>query len=322
MKKLFVAGMIFVFVGVLSFAACLALGVDLDTARAELSKILTYEYTEEHVDASLQNYSFETKYLVTEVKTEDRDDILIQYHTNNYLHFDFESDDDSFSFKTELESFSLQQISNVFGWLLEPEFYRLKITFPTNFIGKKVSFLQSNGSIELSMFTADEVSVENTNGEITLKDVAIKKLNVNVTNGEITLDNVLSEDARLKTVNGRIDIDKLQDNKRLEIITTNGDLTISESQIQVVTGGTTNGQINLDEFMATVVELRTTNGDIRANFLGEIDDYYLYFKTTNGRVSFNKINHNREYKKNSIDLDHQIILRTTNGSVVVMSYDY
>lgn len=118
------------------------------------------------------------------------------------------------------------------------------------------------------------------NGTLEVDKGEFKTMTTSVVNGELNYKNVRGDIIRTIMNNGDIELEDLIINERLQVDTTNGDITVKnvkyEGDPEVRTrlsAVTVNGQIELREVYMDQIELHTTNGDIR--FTNRDKDFYV-----------------------------------------------
>lgn len=163
----------------------------------------------------------------------------------------FDSEKDSFNYNfTEgrlvLDNITKRQIFTIFKWT-SSHIRLVKLFLPASFSGN--------------------IYIETTNGNIKVENISlINKVDLETTNGSLTLKDVCVEnDATLNTTNGSINVINSRIDKKLYT-------------------KTTNGNINLTSVMALDVNSDTTNGKIKVSIVGNLDDFRVTVRTTNGKI--------------------------------------
>lgn len=163
----------------------------------------------------------------------------------------FDSEKDSFNYNfTEgrlvLDNITKRQIFTIFKWT-SSHIRLVKLFLPASFSGN-IYIETTNGNIKVENIPLiNMVDLETTNGSLTLKDVCVEN------------------DATLNTTNGSINVINSRVDKKLYT-------------------KTTNGNINLTSVMALDVNSDTTNGKIKASIVGNLDDFRVTVRTTNGKI--------------------------------------
>lgn len=163
--------------------------------------------------------------------------------------------------------------------------------------------------------------------KLTLKVYLPKNFSGNITaktsNGAITSENLNCNNVNLKTSNGRLSMQNCNLNS-CDFITSNGKIIISNSSVSKIDGGTSNGEINVSETTAVKITLDTSNGKIKFDNLtasdisaitsnggisgtltGNVNDYSIKAKTSNGKCNLN----------NTDSGEKSLYVKTSNGNI-------
>jgi len=165
-----------------------------------------------------------------------------------------------------------------------------EIEFPFfNFTGFIHLFRNESQTIDIYLpndFEFESLSIEHMNGSVVLRDMTMNTLNIETMNGTIEL-----LDVNVATPS--------------ELGTTNGDIDIKNSVMDVVDVSTTNGHIKISKLTGKSIELETTNGRISLENINDSSafDTFLDASTTNGEITLINVYMN------------DVTLHTTNGSI-------
>lgn len=129
-----------------------------------------------------------------------------------------------------------------------------------------------NGKVTLQYFDAREVHAETANGNVLVDTVNVDtRFNVTVMNGNIILQDASFQTSKLRTENGKVVLENIntveKDGLDLEIVTTNGRVSLINVYVDTVDVSTINGDIyyNNDEVFIVDYSKQTINGDSSGN---------------------------------------------------------
>ena len=206
---------------------------------------------------------------------------------------------------------------------------RLDVYLPSA-IYELVQISSTNGSIEISDFDINDLQIESTNAGIEVADI-VGNINVRTTNGRIRAYRINGSDSTIRTTNASVEVVDIVGN--IDAVTRNGRITISDVAGETVIIETTNNQIELRNIKGDIkaqtrngrimlnnvtieqnVRLQSTNGKVLVNLGNEPENATFDLRTTNGHRSiFGRENSTEQFG----DGRYEVILRTTNGSVMV-----
>jgi len=181
---------------------------------------------------------------------------------------------------------------------------RIVITVPESFRGD-VFLKTSNSSVELSDLIADNVRVDTSNGRINVKKTDVLGiLELSTSNASIFTEQVMvSDSAVLHSSNGKISVEHSDFSGKVVGITSNAGFNFKEVSAESYDLKTSNGKISLQDVMAKenillktsnssievmAVEVgeslvcTTSNGRISGSVVGEMSDFSIFSKTSNG----------------------------------------
>lgn len=175
-------------------------------------------------------------------------------------------------------------------------------------------------------YTGD-INVHTTNGKITVRDLTVNTIDISTYNGVIDMENIVADDdVSVSTSNGMVEMTNVVTEGNIDIDTSNGmtyiiDCEASgidvESNNGIISANnlvssdliikTSNGKIILTDikFSSSAV-LKTSNGSISGTIAGDIIDFNITSKTSNGN---NNLPSNQG--GGSIDLS----VNTSNGKI-------
>ena len=181
---------------------------------------------------------------------------------------------------------------------------KLTLLLPENYAGN-IYIINDNGN-----FTIDGLSTSGT-------------LYHRTSNGSITLKNFRSASVEVKTSNGNITVSDCQIETTLKATTSNGNYVISDSSVgNMITLKTSNGDATVTNLTAAeLFDIKTSNGSIRLTELACND---ITVKTSNGNITLGGVDGDSVYLKTSNGnirgsiegsmSDYNIISHTSNGN--------
>ena len=186
---------------------------------------------------------------------------------------------------------------NIFGWRQKAA--EVTVELPNGWEGI-ADIRTANAAVSASV-AINELMMHTSNGTIVLEDTTIRRINGNTSNGALRLENVTCGEMELGTSNGRIVAQDIT-GKTVKLTSGNAsvnvhaatvnDLFIKSSngglRIEDVTGGklhaqTSNGSVKVSGINAEDVTLISSNGSISGDICGEMSDYAITSKTSNGK---------------------------------------
>lgn len=210
---------------------------------------------------------------------------------------------------------------SIFGWRQTQQ--EVTVELPDGWAGT-ADISTMNVSIYASV-AIDTLLLHTTNGSIVLDDVRASRISGSTTNGAIKIEDVKFEDMELGTYNGRIVVNgicgsmaKLTSSNATANVqdATVNDLFIKSSngglRIEDVTGGklhaqTSNGSVKVSGINAEDVTLISSNGSISGDICGEMTDYAVTSKTSNGKNNL----------PNGTAGARKLDVRTSNASIAI-----
>ncbi|WP_100010331.1 DUF4097 family beta strand repeat-containing protein [Lentibacillus sediminis] len=163
---------------------------------------------------------------------------------------------------------------------------------------KLFQFITFTGSATLNLYLPpkdyDSLIVDTDNGTFQAEELAVKEIQALTDNGKITLDSITAETVDLNTANGKIVLADVEGK---------------------ITGKTNNGSISFDTpDLDRSMDLETDNGSITIQTEEEQANAVIDARTDNGRVT---VFGDSDWDTVTGDGDHEIKLRTSNGSITI-----
>lgn len=186
----------------------------------------------------------------------------------------------------------------------------------------------SNGSVRVQDLRAlCETDLATTNSRIALENITCKQLFAHTNNGRLVLKNIASKCGLLgKTSNSRIEGERLSSGGDMNLITSNGSLTVTDAKAggimtlkssnsrlnaqEVASAGamtltTSNGSLTVERISAPALTLRTSNAAIHGTLPGPQSAWNIESGTSNGRNSLPKQQPGEK----------PLLVHTSNGSI-------
>jgi len=210
---------------------------------------------------------------------------------------------------------------NIFGWRQKAA--EVTVELPNGWAGI-ADIRTANAAVSASV-AINELMMHTSNGAIVLEDTTIRRINGNTSNGALRLENVTCGEMELGTSNGRIVAQDIT-GKTVKLTSGNAsvnvhaatvnDLFIKSSngglRIEDVTGGklhaqTSNGSVKVSGINAEDVTLISSNGSISGDICGEMSDYAITSKTSNGKNNL----------PNGTAGERKLDVRTSNSNIAI-----
>lgn len=134
-------------------------------------------------------------------------------------------------------------------------------------------------------FTGD-MEIVTDNGSVAVEQGGVLgKVLVNTTNGKIRLSHIHAEALEAQTSNGNIHAQDLESSE-IRLHTSNAKIQISRSKVSdTVMLRSSNGMIETFGLEGKNISIRTSNAPIRGTLKGNVQEYDIYSKTSNGPSS-------------------------------------
>lgn len=204
------------------------------------------------------------------VKSTD-ESIHIKYYENENETYDI-SDENNLTIRNE----------NHIKWydnLININIYNNELTLciPKNYEGT-LNIKNSNGSVKVEDILFNEIDIKTSNGKVKLDDISVnKRVNIETSNASVSLETFSSENLYIRTSSGKVLLNDCIIKNNLEV-------------------DNSNGKVELDNIkLGDITKIQTSNGSIYGSIIGEINDFSIDSKTSNGsnnlsnRVSGDKI---------------------------------
>ena len=307
LTKIIIAGLICLLIGVVIFFVGFALA-DFDITKISTESKIQMKNFDSVND--VKEIIVEEKNLLFEIRKSTDDSVHFTYYENDKEYYDInQSDDGVLSIVKKDTRKWYDYIFNINFQTNEPVIY-----IPKNYSGD-LSVEDSNSSIDISDVTAMNVSLTTSNGKIVADKVMTSgKFDVSTSNGSIIISKMkASGDFISRTSNGKIDLEDVEA-ANFDLKTSNANVIlnsiISQNDIALVTS---NGQIDLENIdFSNGFKCRSSNGSISGEIKGNVSDYSIKSKTSNG---------NNNLPENSSGGDKSIDIETSNSSIEVNFID-
>ena len=171
-----------------------------------------------------------------------------------------------------------------------------------------MDFSEETLDIEIPEWFAAEIELRTTNAGFDVDNMELKsKLELTTTNGKIKLKNITSPDISVHSTNGEIELTNIKSNDEVSADTTNGKIQANDVFCSELEMSTTNGSIRFENIdVLESVNARTTNGSIKGSVAGNMSDFNITSKTSNGD---NNLPRQMNSGKKRMDI------KTTNGNI-------
>lgn len=210
---------------------------------------------------------------------------------------------------------------NIFGWRQKAA--EVTVELPNGWEG--IADIRTENAAVSASVAINELMMHTSNGAITLEDATIRRINGKTSNGALRLECVTCVEMELGTSNGRIVAQDIT-GKTVKLTSGNAsvnvhaatvnDMSLRSSngglRIEDVTGGklhaqTSNGSVKVSGINAEDVTLISSNGSISGDICGEMTDYAVTSKTSNGKNNL----------PNGTAGARKLDVRTSNASIAI-----
>ena len=195
--------------------------------------------------------------------------------------------------------------------------------------------ITTNSSINIAEVKAKEVNLTSKNGKIQCKDINSNILKASTTNSGIFLTDIRSDEIDVKTANSRINVDDI-DSKSIVCKTSNGSIEAKDITSEIIYLTTSNNRITCDDiYMDNIkdIKLITSNGSISSNIDNLNREAYFDLETSMGNITLDLPNlvyqinkqanlglkkivaHTVNFNENNNDLN--FVATTSNGSIKI-----
>lgn len=182
---------------------------------------------------------------------------------------------------------------------------------------EKIDLKTSNAKINAKDFIATNCFFQSSNGDVTIHNTSCLEgvLHVETSNSDVTVSDTNCPELVAESSNGNIIISHVKANE-ITAETSNSSIEYYYNTANKIIAETSNGRINGSSNEIDIMQLTTSNSRVEVSILGEIEDYKLYAKTSNGSI---EIGNSRFGDEVIIENDATKIvdIETSNGSVVI-----
>lgn len=228
------------------------------------------------------------------LKQNNNDNIKITYFTNKYCPKKIENIDGNITLEKDLtsqKSIMKQIIGNFLIWTIHDP--KTIIEIPRKCTNLKLDIHTNNAKALVDNITAKNLNVKTSNGKIHISNLNSNEVLLHTSNGGISADNTAVKSFNAKTSNGRIDLIDVNSPNKLHI-------------------KTSNGAISIKNILSDDISLVTSNGKIDGNIIGEINNYNISSKTSNGNNSL------KVYNNQNPNPNKNLLAHTSNGDIAVI----
>ena len=228
------------------------------------------------------------------LKQSDNDNIKITYFTNKYCPKKIENIDGNITLENDIASrknFMKQIVRNIFIWTVHD--LKTIIEIPNKCTNLKFNIHTGNAKVFIDNITSKSIDIKTSNGKIDISNVTCNEVLLHTSNGVISADNTDIKDFNAKTSNGKINLTNVKSQNKLYI-------------------KTSNGAINIKNISSEDISLVTSNGKIDGNIIGDINNYNISSKTSNGNNSL------KLYNNRNQNADKNLLVHTSNGNIAVI----
>lgn len=280
MKKLAIIGAVIFLVGMTIFTSSMAV------CGWDVRKISTTSmYQEKQYSAENNNQT---------IRLRDQNiPLFVGKSNNNQIHFIyFEHDKQYYNIDgTEAMDITIEKETN-YHWY--DHFFNIDVQTPYFSILLPSEF---KGSLVL----------ETSNGKITVNDVTLRQLQLTTSNGVVNIKNLTSaENVEIESSNSKIEVSDVNLTGKLQCMTNDGSINLSNVVAQNISATTSNNRIvatNTKTSQSTElrssnnrieienvnagenITLSTDNGKITGTIMGNMSDFSIVSKTSNGKNS-------------------------------------
>ncbi|MBQ4090214.1 MAG: DUF4097 family beta strand repeat protein [Clostridia bacterium] len=192
------------------------------------------------------------------------------------------------------------------GWAGTADISTMNVSIYASVAIDELLLHTSNGAIVLDDVRAGRISGSTTNGAIKIEDVNFEDMELGTYNGRIVVNGICGSMAKLTSSNATANVQDATVNDLL-IKSSNGGLRIENVTGEKLYAQTSNGSIKVSGVNVSDVTLKSSNGSITGDICGDITDYAIVSKTSNGK------NNLPDGTEGARKLD----VRTSNASIAI-----
>lgn len=249
--------------GMTEEAAVISLG-SIESIAAELSAEHPADEPGGYGEDEVREIVVEDTNCAVILRTEPGTQVLIDYTENEKKHYKISLVDGRLIVRGIAEV-GIFNIIRLWPGMMQTE---LVVTVPQEFVGA-ITLRTRNANITAADAVIDgDLTMKTTNATITATELSVKgSLALQTSNGRVNIENVDATSIHTKTTNGRIEVAHVNVSSVLTLETSNASVAVHDVEA------------------AESIFLRTTNGKISGDLRGDLRDYSVRSRTSNGRNS-------------------------------------
>jgi|AGTN01.1.fsa_nt_gi hypothetical protein len=161
---------------------------------------------------------------------------------------------------------------------------------------------------------AGDILIKTANGEVGYGRAGeIGKLDLTTSNGEVSVTGAKAAEIKIMTSNGKIEV-KDSESQTLVAETKNGAITLKNFKGNADLS-TKNGSIDADGLTTDRIKAATSNGNINISLIGDASDYAAALQISAGKITYNGV----QVAGGNINpgAEKNIDARTSSGNIVI-----
>lgn len=173
----------------------------------------------------------------------------------------------------------------------------------------QTTLINSNAAIRVEDASSTRLSLKSSNSALELMNVGAMDLEAVTSNGHITAAAVNCTSARLGSSNGGLRLEGVS-GEEIKASTSNGSIKAKNCKgSRKISLGSSNGGIQFESCETPDMEAHTANSSIRGTIMGDIREYAIESRTSNGSNNLPNIRYP--------DSTKQLCVKTSNGKIDV-----
>jgi hypothetical protein len=301
-KKLAIIGALIFMVGVIIFTSTLAAcGWDI----RKVSTVPQYQEMQYDVINDNQTISLHDENIPIKVGASSDSQI-------HFIYYEHEKENYDITGTTEL---NIEKITR-YKWydhLFNIDFQRpsFSILLPKDYHGSIV-LKTSNGAITITDVTAKQMMLATSNALVSLKNVELADMiEIETSNGKIELADVKTTGKVLCGTSSNAVYLSNCSGQEIDVNTSNGKIVAISTEVnQNIALTTSNNRIDIQDLKAGGdITLSTSNGNISGDILGNMSEFSIYSKTSNGKNNL---------PENCVMGSKHLNVTTSNGEISIL----
>lgn len=169
----------------------------------------------------------------------------------------------------------------------------------------------NSGNAEIRLFGSGfcGLSAKTSNAAISMESCGSTDAELETSNAPVTMRTYKGDNLKCQTSNGKINVTGAKIAEELFIKTSNAGIELNDSNAKRITGITANAKVRLDKTRAEDYNINTSNGYINLYAEGDVEEYNIDVKTSNGHCNVLPVT-NRDTGK-------QIRAKTSNSNITL-----